>query len=100
MQAGSYSQNFEWLPANWDDLADTDTTHVGWITGPAVEANADWQANLDDFISKLAAGDVNPWTGPIVLQDGTELVGDGEAASETQIWYLDFLPEGVTGPSE
>ncbi|GAB4468281.1 MAG: BMP family ABC transporter substrate-binding protein [Anaerolineae bacterium] len=93
---GTWEQDFEWLPPYWEDLNNLDRSHVGWVTGPGMSDTA----NLEDFISKLASGEVNVWTGPIVLQDGTTLVGEGEVATDLQIWYLEKLPEGVIGPSE
>jgi simple sugar transport system substrate-binding protein len=68
------------------------------VSGPALAD--DQKANLDDFISKMASGEVNVWTGPINLQDGTEYIKDGEKATDQQIWYLPQLLEGMTGPSE
>ncbi len=48
----------------------------------------------------MASGEINPWTGPIVLQDGTEYVAEGEVATEQQIWYLPQLLQGMEGPSQ
>jgi simple sugar transport system substrate-binding protein len=79
-------------------MTNKDTSHVGWINGAGL--SGDWQADLDDFISKLASGAVNVWTGPLNLQDGSEYVGDGEVATDYQIWYLPQLLEGMIGPSE
>jgi simple sugar transport system substrate-binding protein len=58
------------------------------------------QANLDAFIDSLASGEVNVWTGPISLQDGSEYVADGDVATDEQIWYLPQLLLGMIGPSE
>lgn len=60
----------------------------------------DWGADLNDFISKLASGAVNVWTGPINLQDGTEYIPAGQTATDLEIWYLPQLLEGMEGPSE
>ena len=38
----------------------------------------DMKTDLTDFINGLASGDINPWEGPIQLQDGTVFVTDGE----------------------
>jgi simple sugar transport system substrate-binding protein len=48
----------------------------------------------------MASGEINVWSGPIVLQDGTEYVPEGEVASDQQIWYLPQLLQGMEGPSE
>ena len=95
---GTWTQSWEWLPPHWEDLTDNDQTHVGWISGPAM--TEEWQASLDEFTAGLASGDINPWAGPIILQDGTEYVPEGEVATEQQIWYLPQLLEGMEGPSE
>jgi simple sugar transport system substrate-binding protein len=58
------------------------------------------QADLDTFIAGLASGEINVWTGPILLQDGTEYVPAGEAGTDDQVWYLPQLLQGMEGPSE
>ena len=92
-----YEQAFVWPAPYWDDLTNTDETSAGWINGPGL---GDAQADLDDFISKLASGEVNVWTGPINLQDGTEYIAAGGVATDVEIWYLPQLLEGMEGPSE
>ncbi|HZD11812.1 MAG TPA: BMP family ABC transporter substrate-binding protein [Candidatus Binatia bacterium] len=95
---GTWTQSWEWLPAYWEDLRDNDQTNVGWVNGPAL--TEEWQASLDEFIAGMASGDIQPWSGPIVLQDGTEYVPEGEVATDQQIWYLPQLLQGMEGPSE
>jgi simple sugar transport system substrate-binding protein len=95
---GTWEQSWDWNEPNWDDLTDNDVTPVGWIDGPAL--TTELKTDLDDFIAGLADGDINPWTGPLNLQDGTAYLADGEVATDFQIWYLPQLLEGMTGPSE
>jgi simple sugar transport system substrate-binding protein len=95
---GSWAQSWDWNGANWADLTDNDTTHVGWVNGPGLSAEA--QASLDLFIAGMASGDFNLWSGPINLQDGSEYIAAGQAATDEQIWYLPQLLEGMIGPSE
>jgi simple sugar transport system substrate-binding protein len=97
---GSWKQGFEWRGPYWEDINDKDRSSAGWVFGPALEEDEEASANVQDFISKLASGDVNVWTGPINLQDGTEYIPAGRAATDTEIWYLPQLLEGVTGASE
>ncbi|MCA9972566.1 MAG: hypothetical protein KC425_20235, partial [Anaerolineales bacterium] len=96
--SGTWTQSWEWLPPYWADLRDNTQTHVGWVNGPAL--TAEMQSTLDAFIAGLASGDINVWTGPINLQDGTEYVPAGAAATDNDIWYLPQLIEGMDGPSE
>jgi len=97
---GTWKQSWDWNGPYWENLNDPDRSHVGWIDGPGLLANEEWKANLDDFISKLASGEVNLWVGPLNLQDGTPYLADGEVATDQQIWYLPKLLEGMTGASE
>jgi simple sugar transport system substrate-binding protein len=95
---GSWAQSWEWLPPHWPDLTDNSQTNVGWIGGPGL--TAEQNASLDEFIAGLASGDINVWTGPINLQDGSEYVAAGATATDGEIWYLPQLLEGMVGPSE
>jgi simple sugar transport system substrate-binding protein len=95
---GSWAQSWEWLPPHWPDLTDNSQTNVGWIGGPGL--TAEQNASLDEFIAGLASGDINVWTGPINLQDGSEYVAAGVTATDGEIWYLPQLLEGMVGPSE
>ena len=94
---GSWTQSWDWNGANWDALSDPSATNVGWVSGPALSAEA--SASLDDFISMMASG-TSVWTGPINLQDGSEYIAAGAVATDEQIWYLPQLLEGMEGPSE
>lgn len=96
--AGTWAQSWDWNGPNWDNLTDKATSHVGWVDGPGLAA--EWKADLDTFIAGLASGDIVVWTGPLNLQDGTAYLGDGEVATDDQIWYLPQLLEGMEGPSE
>jgi simple sugar transport system substrate-binding protein len=95
---GTWEQSWEWLGPNWDDLTDNTTTNVGWVNGPAL--TAEMQSSLDAFIAGMASGEINPWTGPINLQDGSEYIAADVTATDEEIWYLPQLLEGMEGPSE
>jgi simple sugar transport system substrate-binding protein len=94
---GSWEQSWDWNAAYWDDLTDNTKTHVGWKDGPAL--TGDLQSNLAVFIQGLASGDLNVWTGPINLQDGSEYISSGARATDDEIWYLPQLLEGMKGSS-
>jgi len=98
VSAGTWQQTWDWMPANWDALTDPAQTNVGWINGPAL--TAEMQVSLDEFIAGMASGDINVWTGPINLQDGTAYIADGATATDDEVWYLPQLLEGMTGPSQ
>lgn len=98
VSGGTWEQSWDWNGPNWDDLTDNDTTHVGWVEGPGLPDAA--KGDLGTFIDGLASGDINVWTGPLNLQDGSAYLADGEVATDYQIWYLPKLLEGMEGPSE
>ena len=98
VQSGTWEQSWDWNGPYWEDLTDNTQTHVGWVPGPAL--TGDMASNLDEFIAGLASGDINVWTGPINLQDGTEYIAEGATATDDEIWYLPQLLEGMEGPSE
>ena len=58
------------------------------------------KTSLDAIIAGMASGEINVWTGPITLQDGTEYIATGEVATDDQIWYLPQLLSGMVGPSQ
>ncbi len=95
---GTWEQSWDWNPPYWPDLTDNTKTAVGWISGPGLSSEA--QGFLDQFIAGLASGEINVWTGPINLQDGTEYIPAGQAATDAQIWYLPQLLEGMIGKSQ
>ncbi|UYN90136.1 MAG: BMP family ABC transporter substrate-binding protein [Anaerolineales bacterium] len=95
---GEWSQSWLWNGPNWDDLSDLDSSSVGWLNGPGLSEEA--AANLADYISKLASGEVAVWSGPINLQDGTAYIAAGAVGTDEEIWYLPQLLEGMNGPSQ
>lgn len=94
---GTWESVFEWLPPDWSDINNLDTTAVGFVKGPAMSADAD--ALLQQFIDALAGG-LNLWTGPLNFQDGTEFLADGVTATDIEVWYLPQLLDGIEGRSE
>ena len=93
----AFVSEWQWVGPDWDDIDNADTSHVGWVSGDGLSADA--QADLDDFIAGLGSGDVNLYVGPLNWQDGTAFLADGEEASDFQIWYAEQLLEGIVGAS-
>ena len=95
---GSFAATWEWLGPNYDDLTDLDSTHVGWVDGPGLSEEA--SAAVADLADGIGDGSVELFAGPLVLQDGTEYVAEGEVATDEQVWYFPDLLEGVDGVAE
>jgi simple sugar transport system substrate-binding protein len=107
---GTYEAAWEWLPPDWEDLNNWDTSSTGFVLGEAL--SAEQQEQLTAFIDEMTAfAAANPdafflWEGPLVYQDGTELVAEGEfltpvapLAEGPSIWYTEQLLEGMIGVS-
>ncbi len=95
-QDGSWSSQFIWAGPDWTDINNIDTSTIGFVNGPAL--NADDATAVDAFVAELAGG-LNLWSGPINLQDGSVYLADGEVATDQQVWYLPQLLEGMDGLS-
>ena len=103
---GTWEQDWQWLPPDWEDINSPDTSVIGYLEGEGFPA--DLQENLDAFYAEMAAYMADPmhedtiflWEGPLNLQDGTELAPAGEPVELLDIWFLPQLLEGMTGASE
>ena len=93
---GNTESTWEWLGPDWSDINNPDTSTVGFNKGEALSAEA--TEGVDAYIAELAGG-LNPWTGPINLQDGTPYLAEGEVGTDLQVWYLPQLLEGMEGQS-
>jgi simple sugar transport system substrate-binding protein len=71
---------------------------VGFVAGPALSADA--QKHLAIFIKDLESKKVNLFKGPLNYQDGSPFLKSGQTASDKQLWQMDQLLSGMTGPSQ
>ncbi len=104
---GTWTPSWNWIDSDWSDINNPDTSIVGFVKGPAL--SDDQSADLDDFIANLAAFATNPfvpegsfalWSGPLYLQDGTQLAPEGQLVEPLDVWYLGQLLEGMSGASQ
>ena len=94
--AGTFVSHFEWNGPDWKNINDPDSGAVGFNKGGALSPAA--SAGVDKFVTELAGG-LKLWTGQISLQDGTEYLASGTAATDQQVWYLPQLLKGMQGQS-
>ncbi len=100
VKAGTWEASWEFIDPTFDE-----TSIVGFLPGEGLSEEV--KADLDAFIAEMEAYAADPeneggvflWDGPLNLQDGTELVAEGEKAELLQIWYLPQLLEGMSGAS-
>jgi simple sugar transport system substrate-binding protein len=96
-KAGSIPNQFVWLAPDWQDINNSATSMLGFMSGKAL---GDQQKNLDDFVKKIADKSINLYQGPLKLQDGSEFVPAGAVATDQQIWYMSQLFQGMEGQSK
>jgi simple sugar transport system substrate-binding protein len=96
VQDGTVKSDWQWLGPDWADINNPDTSMIGFDKGAALSAEA--ATNVDAYIAELTGG-LNPWSGPINLQDGTAFLKEGEVGTDLQVWYLPQLLEGMEGQS-
>lgn len=109
---GTWEQDWEWVAPDWSDINNRETSAVGFISGPGLSEEN--QALLDAFIAEMAAFATDEmhadtfylWEGPLNLQDGTPIAGEGEFVPKIaplgeapSVWYLEQLLEGMVGAS-
>ena len=94
---GRFTQQWEWIGPDWNNINNPDTSIIGFVKGPAL--STEHAASLDDFTSKLASGSLQLFSGPLAFQDGSEFVAAGAVATDEQIWNTPQLLKGVEGQS-
>jgi basic membrane protein A len=83
-----------WEQGNsWGGMAEGEVV-IGEITDVVP---ADVKAEAEALIASIAAGDYHPFTGPIMKQDGSVFLADGEVATDEQLVTMNFYVEGLTG---
>ena len=109
---GSWSQEWRWLEPKWDEInddglyTDADYSVGGFKFGDGlsmdtIETLKAFAAEIEAYqTDPMHAGEMFLWSGPLNLQDGTELAGDMEPVSLLDVWFLPQLLEGMTGASE
>jgi simple sugar transport system substrate-binding protein len=97
VQAGTFQATWEWNPPDWSNINNADTSAVGYEEGPGLSAEN--TAQLNTFIAGMADGSIDLWAGPLNFKDGSTFLADGAKATESQIWYMPSLLEGMEGSS-
>jgi len=97
-QAGNWKQSWDWNGPDWKDINNADTSAVGFIYGDAL--TADQKANLESFVKDLGSGAVNLFKGPLNYQSGKPFLAVDKTATDSEIWYMPELLEGMKGDSQ
>ncbi len=95
--SGKWEPKWLWLGPDWNNINDPDTSSVGFISGPALSSAS--KKALDSFIHDLGSKKISFFNGPLNYQDGSKFLNPDEAATDTQIWYMKQLLQGMDGQS-
>ncbi len=74
----------------WEGMAEE---HV--VMAPYTNMPDDVKAAAADIEAKIKSGEFNPFTGPVMKQDGSEWLKDGEVAEDGVLLGLNFYIAGV-----
>jgi simple sugar transport system substrate-binding protein len=96
-QDGTWTPKWLWYGPDWKDINNPDTSSVGFMSGPALSEQA--KTALAAFVADLGVGKVDLFQGPLNYQDGSVFLKPGEKATDTQIWYMKQLLQGMDGQS-
>jgi simple sugar transport system substrate-binding protein len=85
---GTYEQT-----ASWGGMPEGEVV-IGEITDAVPE---DVRLEAEAMIAAIEAGEYHPFTGPIMKQDGSVFLEEGETATDAQLATMDFYVEGIEG---
>lgn len=74
----------------WGGMAEG---HV--VMAPFTNMDDDVKAMAEETMAKITSGELNPFTGPITKQDGSEWLAAGVAAEDGELAGLNFYVKGV-----
>ena len=78
--------------ASWDGLAEGTVQMAPYTNMPD-----DVAAAATDIQEKIKTGAFHPFTGPIVKQDGTEVIPAGQVLDDLSLLTMDYYVKGVDG---
>ena len=87
LKDGSYEQ-----VDKWEGLAEGNVAMAPFTNMPD-----DVKVMAEETTAKIKSGELEPFTGPIKKQDGTDFLAEGEKADLGTLLGMDFYVEGVDG---
>ncbi|MEL6919463.1 MAG: BMP family ABC transporter substrate-binding protein [Pseudomonadota bacterium] len=85
-----------WQPNEWGAFPGMKDGVVS-LTPLSDDIPADVQAKIEATAAKIMAGEMTPFDGPILAQDGSVAVAEGTSMDDGALWGMDFLVKGITG---
>jgi len=75
----------------WGGMADNAVS----VESISEDLSAEQRTSLDETIGAITSAEFNPFTGPIVDQDGEEMVAAGQTLSDEDLLSISWLVEGI-----
>ncbi|MEM8731492.1 MAG: BMP family ABC transporter substrate-binding protein [Pseudomonadota bacterium] len=85
-----------WTPSEWGAFPGMADGTVG-LTALSDDVPADVAAKITETAAAIEAGTFEVFAGPIMAQDGSEVVAEGAVLDDGGLWGMEFLVNGVTG---
>lgn len=85
-----------WQPSEWGAFPGMKDGVVS-LSPMSDDVPADVKATIDAAAASIMAGDMTPFDGPIMAQDGSIKVAEGASMDDGALWGMDFLVKGVKG---
>ncbi len=67
------------------------------LSGLADDVPDDVRAKIADAEAAMVAGSLSPFDGPVLKQDGSVAVAEGETLSDDGLWGMDYFIQGMIG---
>lgn len=88
--------NGSWEPNEWGAFPGMSDGVVS-LSSLSDDIPADVKVKIEATAAKLMAGEITPFDGPIMAQDGSVKVAEGASMDDGALWGMDFLVKGVKG---
>lgn len=85
-----------WEPSEWGAFPGMADGTVG-LAPLSDDIPADVKARIKETATAIEAGTFEVFAGPVMAQDGTEVVAEGAVLDDGGLWGMEFLVKGVTG---
>ncbi|MEL6205168.1 MAG: BMP family ABC transporter substrate-binding protein [Pseudomonadota bacterium] len=89
-------QDGSWEPSEWGAFPAMADGVVS-LTGLSDAVPADVAAKIEETKAAIMAGEFSPFDGPVLAQDGSTVVADGERLDDGGLWSMEFLVENTIG---
>lgn len=85
-----------WQPSEWGAFPGMKDGVVS-LSPLSDDVPADVKAKIEATAAKIMGGEMTPFDGPIMSQDGSVKVAEGTSMDDGALWSMDFLVKGVKG---